>query len=100
MKELIEFLGNGQCFICGGTIKIIEIEQTEIDLEPNGMPNNFETVNYIVYGMCPTCGKLFNVEKVNMSYRQVNRLKKLIPTLELVENLGLNPFGYKKNERV
>jgi len=99
MKQLIELLGNGQCFVCGETITIIESEETEIELEPDGSPIEFVTTEYDIYGECRFCGQLFKVEKVGLSYRAINKLKQRIPTLEIVENLGLNPFGYKKNER-
>ncbi len=99
MRQLIEFLGMGQCFVCGGTITIVEKEETEIELEPNGIPVEFTTTEYDEYGECRFCGEIFEVEKVGLSYRPINRLKQRISTLEIVENLELNPFGYKKNER-
>jgi len=99
MKHLIEFLGMGQCF-CGETITIIEKEETEIELEPNGIPVEFITTEYNVYGECRHCGQIFEIEKEGMIYHPVNRLKKLIPTLDTAQFTWPNPFGYKKNERM
>ncbi|MCK9198086.1 MAG: hypothetical protein M0P49_00615 [Bacilli bacterium] len=99
MRQLIEFLGMGQCFGCGGTITIVEKEETEIELEPNGMPVEFVTTEYSLYGECRSCGELFEMEKIGLEYRPINRLKKLIPTLDTMQFVWLNPFGYKKNER-
>ena len=98
MKQLIEFLGMGQCF-CGGTITIVEKEKIEVELEPNGIPIEFTTTEYSVYGECRSCGQHFDIEKIGLSYRPINRLKKLIPTLDTIQIAWLNPFGYKKNER-
>ncbi len=97
MKQLIELLGNGQCF-CGETITIVEVEETEIELEPDGMPVEFVTTEYRIYGECRSCGQLFNVEKIGLAYRSTNRLKELLPKFNVTQH-PKNPFGYKKNER-
>jgi len=98
-KQLIEFLGNAQCF-CGGIINIIEQEKTVIRLDPNGMAIDFNIEEYKIHGECPICGEHFEIEMDGMIYHPVNRLKKLIPTLDTVQFTWPNPFGYKKNERV
>ncbi len=99
MKNIIEFLGNGQCE-CGGLITYHENESTTITVLPDGTPEDFNTDSYTIKGVCKKCGKVFtNIEKEGITFKPVNRLKQLVPTLQLVENLGLNPFGYDKGEK-
>ncbi len=98
MKQAIEFLGDGQCYICGHPITVVEEETTEITLDPKGLPINFNTLHYNTFGECKNCGKLYpSIEKNNLGFRPVNRLKRLVPSLQITDNNDkINPFGYRR----
>lgn len=77
----IIYLQEMQCDICGTVIQIKEKEETTVIVNAQGLPINSDVTNFSVKGICPKCGKEFDVEKNGMYFTLRNKTFECCPHL-------------------
>ena len=88
----IMYLQPMQCVSCGAVVLNEENEKTTIVVNARGLPINSDTSEYSVKGICPKCGREYEVEKQGMYFRFRNKTHELCPTLKLQEDKEIG-FG-------
>lgn len=84
-QQGIVYLQPMQCGTCGTIIQIEEQESTTVIVNAQGLPINSDCTKYSVKGVCPKCGRVYNVEKNGMYFELENVTYKLCPHLKAKE---------------
>lgn len=82
-----------QCGTCGTVIEIKENEESTVLVNARGLPINSEVTNFSVKGICPKCGREYDVEKNGMYFELRNKTFEYCPHLRLQEKKELE-FGF------
>lgn len=88
----IVYLQPMQCTDCGTVIQIKEEEESTVIVNIRGLPINSDNTRYEVKGVCPKCGREYEVEKNGMYFTLRNRTHELCPVLRLTEEKEIT-FG-------
>lgn len=88
----IIYLQPMQCGTCGTIIQIEEQETTTVIVNAQGLPVNSDCTGYEVKGVCPRCGRVYNVVKDGMYFELENETFNACPLLKTKELLDVT-FG-------
>ena len=94
-------LDRAMCYDCMTPIRIYDCEATDITLSPDGIPISYDQLLSKFYGVCPKCGKTYEVERNGMIYSITSPLKKYIlegdnDNEKTESTASYNEFGYAK----
>lgn len=81
MSDLVKpfiILDRAVCYDCMTPIRIYDCEATSITLFPDGYPMNYDQLLSKIYGVCPNCGRTYEVERYGMYYSITSPLKKYL----------------------
>lgn len=101
-------LEQAECYDCMIPIRIYDCEANDIHLTANGIPVSCDQIYSKVYGVCPKCGKTYEVERDGIAYAITSSLKKYISkgdsdngNRQQTEQpaTDYNEFGYVKPSR-
>lgn len=88
MIKLITPLRPNQCRICGGRLRLVEVERCSYILDERGTKDNFMQEDfYDAYLQCTSCGCTMDTEKHGLHYCP----KKILPEVQF-EIKNYNPF--------
>lgn len=75
MKPFIK-LEEAQCHDCMHPISVYDFEANTIQLSQEGFPVNAETIRSTIIGVCPNCGKTYEVERNGIGYAITSDLRR------------------------
>ena len=71
-------LDKAMCYDCMTPIRIYDFEAVDIALSPDGTPLDYNQLLTKIYGVCPKCGKTYEVERNGIGYSITSPLKKYL----------------------
>ena len=88
----IKYLQEMQCGTCGTIMQIKETESTITIVNAQGLPVNSDCTEYSVKAVCPSCGRVYEVEKNGMYFQLRNETYEACPLLRTKEQIEIG-FG-------
>lgn len=91
-------LDKAVCYDCRIPIRIYNCEVNDIVLTPDGIPINYNQLLMKMYGVCPKCGKTYDIERNGIEYSITSPIKKYLlkgeEEYEPKKSINYNEFGY------
>lgn len=95
--------GNTECFTCGSALHIYQYEASDTQVDKDGRPTNVDVVRYKINGICPNCGRIYDVARNGMGFIITSKLREKFGGSNYVNseyekqhaiNRSYNEFGY------